>query len=839
MNFNLTIRRKMMIFIVGVTVLIYIISLGYISFQLRANAIDEAQKLADSYAQQKANEIKAILDEDMAVARSMADIIKDYTSMKRPLRDTLRKKLMVNILKQYPKYDATWMSWQLWAIEDGYDKPYGRERKNYYMRDGKLNSSGELANLDGDPTSGVYWFLKYNRDHSEKLSEPYWYLDYDYSSGATDSLLGISPTVSIEVDGKFVGVIGTDMTVDDFKGVTEVDYYDNGFAFLLSNQGVIISHKNESLFSQSMDTLSIVKKSPYNVRERIKNGDSFSYQVYDEDLGEQVYVSFAAIPIGRSSFPWSTGFVVPVSEITAQFNAVFMVTLIVGLAGLIVLVIITYKISAAIAQSLEKSSFLLTKLAEGDLSAENRLNIQSRDELGVLAAAANELMDDLIRKAEFSHLIGKGNLDTEFASSGKNDMLGISLLRMRENLRTVSRETREVIQNAGENGELMTARMKTDWEDGAWKELSDSVNNLLDSISLPFNKINTMVDAMAAGDLTVRYDEEAKGDVQIMASSFNKALDNINELIENIAGMATIVNESSVEMRTVSEEMTYNTREIASSISEMSNGAQNQVVKVDESSGLVEGILRSSNEMGEQAENINEAAQGGVENSEKGQSLVKKVGFSMRDIAAFSSDTHDSIQVLTRRSNEISRALGVITEIASQTNLLALNAAIEAAQAGDAGRGFAVVAEEIRKLAEDSKKSAREIEQLVNDVQNDVSTAASAIEMMKASVKSGEDATNFASEAFNEITSSSNHTLLMSEEIRKRVKQQIESIKNVVTITESVVVIAEETAAGTEQVASSATELSAGMESYVQKSQSLSDVAAELIERVSKFRLRG
>ncbi|MEQ9052809.1 MAG: hypothetical protein RLP11_21000, partial [Marinoscillum sp.] len=74
MNFNLTIRRKMMIFIVGVTVLVYIISLGYISFQLRANAIDEAEKLADSYARQKANEIKAILDEDMAVARSMADI---------------------------------------------------------------------------------------------------------------------------------------------------------------------------------------------------------------------------------------------------------------------------------------------------------------------------------------------------------------------------------------------------------------------------------------------------------------------------------------------------------------------------------------------------------------------------------------------------------------------------------------------------------------------------------------------------------------------------------------------------------------------------------------------
>ncbi|MEQ9305440.1 MAG: hypothetical protein RJQ14_16135, partial [Marinoscillum sp.] len=165
---NFTIRRKMMLFILGLTVIIYIITLGFISYNLRSSAISEAKKLADSYAEQKANSLKAIIDEDMAVARNMAEIVKGYTKMDKPIRDSLRKDLMVNILKQYPKYDATWMSWQLWSIQDGYDKPYGRERTNFYMRDGKVNSSQEIANLDGDPTSGIYWFLKNNRDHIEK-----------------------------------------------------------------------------------------------------------------------------------------------------------------------------------------------------------------------------------------------------------------------------------------------------------------------------------------------------------------------------------------------------------------------------------------------------------------------------------------------------------------------------------------------------------------------------------------------------------------------------------------------------------------------------------------------
>lgn len=826
----------MMFFILGVTIITYVITLGYVSYTLRKNAIEEAKKITDSYAQQKAMETKAVLDEDMAVARSMANTVKEYTYMERSTRNDLREKVMVNILKQYPKYDATWMSWQLWAIDEEWDKEYGRERKNFFMRDGKVNSSSELANLEGDPTSGVYWFLKNNPSHTEKLSEPYWYEDYDYEAGNQDTILGISPTVSITVDGKFAGVIGSDMSVDDFKGLSDAAYFDSGFAFLVSNGGTVIAHKNQDLFGMSMDGLSIVADSDLQVRQRVSDGESFSYTLFDSDTNKEVYVSFAPINIGRSQFPWSVGLVVPIEEITATFASTFTVTLIVGFIGLIFLTYVIFKIANGITDSLDLSNNLLKDLAKGNLNLNENLVVKGNDELSEIASSVNLLKDELNSKAEFSKQIGEGNLDAEFQSAGDNDVLGNSLLRMRDNLRTVIDETNEVVRHADGEGDL-SSRMSKEGKNGIWRDLSESINSLLESISAPFSSINQIVNAMAEGDLTPRYTEEAKGDIKYLTESLNKALDNLNRLLKGITTDSNIIGDSSQEMLGASEEMNANTGEIASAIAQMSSGAQNQVSKVDDSSNLVESILKSASEMGVQSEEINKAAQVGSESSEKGMKMVSKVVFSMRDIKAFADDTNKSINVLTERSKEINRVLSVITDIASQTNLLALNAAIEAAQAGDAGRGFAVVAEEIRKLAEDSRNSAREIEKLVKDVQHDTETAAKVIEVMNESIAGGEAASNDASESFKELAASTTQTLELSKQILDSAKNQTESIKDVVSITEGIVVIAEQTAAGTEEVASSATELSAGMENYTKRSSELSEISARLKDGVDKFKL--
>jgi PAS domain S-box-containing protein len=829
---KVSIRKKMMLYLLGVTALIYVLTLGYVGYNLRQNALSEAQKSADLYAQQKANSVMAKIQEDLAVARAMAVIVKDYATWEDDNRYALQKSLMTNILKKHPNYDAVWMSWELSAIDPFWTLPFGRQRTTYFNKNGQVKETIELIDTQGDNKQGDYYRQKI--DLNEEISEPY--LSDDYEEGISSNKLITSPSVPIIREGKFIGLIGTDFPLSIYGDVAKLKKYEKGYAVLLSNNGAIVSHPDNEKINKSVGILSFVGEKDNNVRSAIKKGASYSYSLVDDAFGEKVYVSVAPIDVNHGLMPWSIAIVVPQSEFSSSTRTAFGVSMLAGLAGLVILSLVIWRIANQITTSIEGTNVVMKSLSEGKIDIDMMLLIESEDELGEIRKSVNTLIEALNNKAVFSKDIGEGNLHSNFESSGKQDVLGESLIKMRNNLNDVINETNDVIQGASDEGKL-DVRMSDEGKSGAWSTLSVSINSLLNSFASPLIHLNKIIKGMADGDLTLRYEENAHGEIRKMADNLNLALGNIDGLLHQISQSAGVVDESSSEMEVATQEMSTNTSEIASAIAEMSNGAQNQVAKVDESSNLIEAILTSSSAMSKKAETINGAAQSVVNKSGNGLEMMNKVVFNMSDITTYSDKTNESIRVLTERSKEITRVLSVITEIAAQTNLLALNAAIEAAQAGDAGRGFAVVAEEIRKLAEDSRNSAREIEKLVVDVQKDTKEASDVIRIMMTSVQSGSKASTDASGVFKDIFQSATQNLSYSEEIVNDTKVQITDINEVVTLTEAIVVIAEETAAGTEQVASSATELSSGMELFNQKTQSLSAVAVSLNDGISMVKL--
>ncbi|MED5223107.1 methyl-accepting chemotaxis protein [Bacillus safensis] len=357
------------------------------------------------------------------------------------------------------------------------------------------------------------------------------------------------------------------------------------------------------------------------------------------------------------------------------------------------------------------------------------------------------------------------------------------------------------------------------------------------SISKRLSNLARFSKKVSEGDLRDKLQIQSDDEIGQVGKGFNTMIDSLRSLIGAVQTSVENVASSSEELTASAGQTSKATEHITLAIEQFSSGNESQNDKVELSSEELEEMNRGLQNMNESAESITASSIKSTDIAGEGGQLVEKTASQMNVIDQSVKKAENVISALESKSKDITQILGVINGIADQTNLLALNAAIEAARAGESGRGFSVVAEEVRKLAVQSANSAKEIENLIKEIVQDIDVSQEVFTAVNREVQSGL--------SFTEQTKVSFHNIF---EMTKEISDQLQTMNQTVVqlskgsahVSEAVHEIADvsrESSANIQDIAASAEEQLASMEEISSSSATLSSMAEELRDLISKFKV--
>ncbi len=356
-----------------------------------------------------------------------------------------------------------------------------------------------------------------------------------------------------------------------------------------------------------------------------------------------------------------------------------------------------------------------------------------------------------------------------------------------------------------------------------------------------FNRnIRSLVETMTqakGGDMRARAEFKSHDEIGLLAQYFNEMIEDIGALVGNIHSGSETLLDVSENLAAMSEEVTASAEDISKTVEEITLGSQNQANDSEQSVMLAMSLADKFKHL----ESFTADMQSTVESSDQvyntGLESISNLQMKNETANVANQGIERVILELDSKTGEITTILQAISAISVQTNLLALNASIEAARAGEHGRGFAVVADEIRKLAEESAQSANEIGLIMTRIGDGVKETVESMTSLKSISEEQTQAVEVSIEAFEALKASYvkisayiGHIVTATQALELDKDKIIANIENISAVTE-------ETAASTEEVNASMEQQVGAIDQVAQFAQKLNGLSRDMREDVSKFKI--
>ncbi len=349
---------------------------------------------------------------------------------------------------------------------------------------------------------------------------------------------------------------------------------------------------------------------------------------------------------------------------------------------------------------------------------------------------------------------------------------------------------------------------QTDAARKAAEQLSEERQQQKEELQMQLIDLLSDVEGAVDGDLTVRADVTA-GEIGTVADFFNSIVESLRQIVTQVKSAAVQVNDS------------LNTDE--QSVRQLSENAMKQADETTRTLNSVQQMVRSIQTVSRSAQQAADVAREASSTAEAGGIAMELTVQNILGLRDTIGETAKKVKRLGESSQQISKVVSLINQIAMQTNLLAINAGIEAARADEGSQGFAVVAEEVGELAARSAAATREIEQIVAAIQRETSEVVEAMEQGTSQVVEGTRLVDNAKQSLEQI-------LLVSRRIDDLVQSISEATVTQVQTSDAVTHLMQEIVAAAGRTSTASLDVSRSLRQTV-------DVAKELQESVGAFKV--
>lgn len=347
------------------------------------------------------------------------------------------------------------------------------------------------------------------------------------------------------------------------------------------------------------------------------------------------------------------------------------------------------------------------------------------------------------------------------------------------------------------------------------------ISVIIGRVVRPIASITQNISAMSDGDFTIEVAKESNDEIGVMGEQVGRFVVLMRKMLSSISDESDKLKQESDNSDRVSKDMFDASQSQENAMVNLKNTVDELALAVNEIAENATTLAMVVSDTRENSNQANESMKETVEISKQGRADMEQLSIAMEGIKNSNDALVDSINQVGKASEEITKIVGLIAEIADETNLLSLNASIEAARAGEAGKGFAVVATEIGKLAQTSADSADNIASLINDVGKAIDSVVAQAENSARNIEANSELIGTAVETFDKIYKN----IEKSNELLDLMIQDVQKVDEVST---NVAAISEEQAASADEILETSKHMVEQAQSITASSQDVADNSHEL-----------